>query len=359
MANLMLKNRMLWLCALLFLLSTSLAAQPKAIGAQVSTEKTAAKKAFALTEIKDLLKGSVTPKRVATLVEQYGVSFGLTDDVEKELRELGADDRLLLVISKNRLQPAPDITPTPQSALTWTDPATGLMWTRQDNGSNVNWNQAKDYCTNMTLFGYSNWRLATIEELAGIYDPTQNVNGRSIKGGIELGGGAWSSSAGKSSGEALIFGFGDGKLYSDHLDDSYFKRALCVRVHSASDITPQPQSAQPTPPAPQIMPAPQSAPTWRQEQIDNYCADNPGSWIAFDNHRFDCLTPPNPPNLKWAKWELNAWHRTYKNQEKMKSSRLSVDQMHSNWDYWKGVYCSLAESGATYKDLNGKNQRCY
>jgi outer membrane protein assembly factor BamD (BamD/ComL family) len=90
----------LWLGAILFLMSTCLAVQPKAFGAQDSTENTATKAPFTLAEIEKLLEGSVTPKRVATLVEQYGVSFELTDEVEQELREVGADDKLLLVISK-------------------------------------------------------------------------------------------------------------------------------------------------------------------------------------------------------------------------------------------------------------------
>ena len=110
------------------------------------------------------------------MVEQYGVSFELTDDIEKELRKLGAGDRLLLVIAKNHVQPAPNVTtqppspqptpPGPQSATTWTDPATGLMWTKESNSTNVTWNQAKDYCANLHLGGYSNWRLATIDELS-------------------------------------------------------------------------------------------------------------------------------------------------------------------------------------------------
>jgi hypothetical protein len=102
----MLKHRMLWLCTFLVLISMGLAAQPKAFGAQAAAQGAAtAKKPFDLAEIEKLLAGSVSPKRVATLVEQYGVSFELTDDAEKELRELGADGDLLLVISKKRVQP--------------------------------------------------------------------------------------------------------------------------------------------------------------------------------------------------------------------------------------------------------------
>jgi Protein of unknown function (DUF1566) len=48
---------------------------------------------------------------------------------------------------------------------TWTDPDTGLMWAKKDNGADVNWNQASNYCTKLQLAGYSDWRLPTIEEL--------------------------------------------------------------------------------------------------------------------------------------------------------------------------------------------------
>ncbi len=83
----------------------------------------------------------------------------------------------------------------------WTDPATGLMWTRKDNGSDVNEVQADAYCSKLQLAGYSGWRLPTMEELQGIYDPrvsaqapfdsglTYNVH---IKGNLTLTGRIWS-----------------------------------------------------------------------------------------------------------------------------------------------------------------------
>ncbi len=60
------------------------------------------------------------------------------------------------------------------------------MWPRQDNGSAVDWNEATGYCQSLSLGGYSGWRLPTIDELAGIFDRTQNVNGMHIKGGINI-----------------------------------------------------------------------------------------------------------------------------------------------------------------------------
>ncbi len=122
--------------------------------------------------------------------------------------------------------------------LTWTDPATGLMWARQDNGSDVNWQQATNYCQNLTLAGYSDWRLPTIDELAAIYDPAQNVSVTNnlgnwtvhIREGISLTSCcAWSSSDGNASGQAWVFFFDDGSRDSYVLRNVYTRRALCVR----------------------------------------------------------------------------------------------------------------------------------
>jgi hypothetical protein len=57
----------------------------------------------------------------------------------------------------------------------WTDQGTGLMWTRGDNNADLDFDQAVDYCTNLRLGGFSNWRLPEIQELQGLSDPSANV----------------------------------------------------------------------------------------------------------------------------------------------------------------------------------------
>ena len=85
---------------------------------------------------------------------------------------------------------------------TWTDTTTGLIWTKKDNGSDVNWSQASDYCTKLQLAGYNDWRLPTIEELEGIYDPSISAQAAlypsedasvHVKGNLMLTGWDWSS----------------------------------------------------------------------------------------------------------------------------------------------------------------------
>ena len=109
----------------------------------------------------------------------------------------------------------------------WIDPATKLMWTRQDNIVE-NWGQGNNYC--QSLGGHSSWRLPTIDELAGIYDPTNDsvVWGTShyhIKGGIKLRS-FWVWSSSRSSGKPWCFNFGNGKRISS---DTCTQLVLCVR----------------------------------------------------------------------------------------------------------------------------------
>ena len=53
------------------------------------------------------------------------------------------------------------------------DTRTNLMWPVIDNGSNINWTDAKSYCDNYRGGGYTDWRMPTKDELAGLYDATK------------------------------------------------------------------------------------------------------------------------------------------------------------------------------------------
>jgi tetratricopeptide (TPR) repeat protein len=62
---------------------------------------------LALTDILFILKEKVSPRRVAALVKERGVSFDLNSDVEKELRRTGADDELIAQIrTSGRARPS-------------------------------------------------------------------------------------------------------------------------------------------------------------------------------------------------------------------------------------------------------------
>ena len=50
------------------------------------------------------------------------------------------------------------------------DIGTNLMWAAKDNGSNINWLNAKSYCENYRGGGYIDWRMPTLDELMTLYD---------------------------------------------------------------------------------------------------------------------------------------------------------------------------------------------
>ena len=66
---------------------------------------------------------------------------------------------------------------------TVTDNSTGLMWMKKDNGhygvghpqyGGLNWPEALDYCENLSLAGYTDWRLPNAKELQYIVDYTRS-----------------------------------------------------------------------------------------------------------------------------------------------------------------------------------------
>ena len=126
----------------------------------------------------------------------------------------------------------------------WIDPSTGMMWAGKDNGKDVSWKHAVKYCRDLRLAGHSDWRLATIAELEGIYDKSANAPGLMgplgdstwhVKGNLFLTGNQWSSTQilddrGHPYGYASRFDFNEGRVFNG--DELWFytgKRALCVR----------------------------------------------------------------------------------------------------------------------------------
>ena len=111
----------------------------------------------------------------------------------------------------------------------WKDSATGLIWAIKDNGSDVNWTAARDYCDNLTLGGQSDWRLPTIDELETVYDRNQSKKYKA-KGPIELGDASVWSGTSNNSGEVWNFYFTyGGRSLTRASGHSSYGRALCVR----------------------------------------------------------------------------------------------------------------------------------
>ena len=74
--------------------------------------------------------------------------------------------------------------PLPDTAPSWVmvrDNVTNLIWQKDTAPSTYNWEQAIDYCENLVLGGYSDWRLPTVKELSFIvnrnnYNPCIDTN---------------------------------------------------------------------------------------------------------------------------------------------------------------------------------------
>lgn len=130
----------------------------------------------------------------------------------------------------------------------WADPFTNLIWAARDNGKDVSWKGAAKYCHNLRLAAYSDWRLANMAELQGIYDKTANAPGLAgmhqdvptmwhVRGNLFLTGYQWSANdslddRGHHSGYAYYFDFNEGKPNDQPSCWPYssrFMRALCVR----------------------------------------------------------------------------------------------------------------------------------
>jgi hypothetical protein len=110
-----------------------------------------------------------------------------------------------------------------------------LMWTVRDNGSKVNWNEAKAYCEACRVGGYSDWRMPTIEELKGLYVAGNSQVTRDssfpahiAKPFVLTTPWLWSSTLDGSS-SAFYFYFSSGGRYSYVLTSRDNRRVLCVR----------------------------------------------------------------------------------------------------------------------------------
>lgn len=115
------------------------------------------------------------------------------------------------------------------------DTRTNLMWAAKDNGRNINWANAKSYCRNYRGGGYTDWRMPTQDELAGLYDSSKTYKATQSNSPVHLteliqlsACCPWGSETRGS--DAAVFTFGSGGWYFGHQSiGSYDRRALPVR----------------------------------------------------------------------------------------------------------------------------------
>lgn len=49
------------------------------------------------------------------------------------------------------------------------DTANRLMWSNRDNGKNITWTDARNFCNEYKEGGYTDWRLPTVQELEQLH----------------------------------------------------------------------------------------------------------------------------------------------------------------------------------------------
>jgi hypothetical protein len=150
---------------------------------------------------------------------------------------------------------APDVAQETQARGYWVDSSSGLMWAAKDSGKEGSWHKAMKYCRKLRLAGYSDWRLATINELeslvnlpayateyVGASDILHQNSDLQVSGGLLLTyGRQWSSTPvvetnGKPSGAAFwSFYFDEGRKWKGFEDwaEGDSMNALCVRDSNA------------------------------------------------------------------------------------------------------------------------------
>ena len=127
--------------------------------------------------------------------------------------------------------PAPGAAPAPLAAVstlrfianadgTVLDRGTGLMWAARDNGSDINWANAKTYCENYRGGGYTDWRMPMQDELAELHAS------RVYKDKIKLTSWMWASETRDS--DAAIFSLNYGILRISQSHEG--GRALPIRA---------------------------------------------------------------------------------------------------------------------------------
>ena len=117
------------------------------------------------------------------------------------------------------------------------DSQTGLMWALKDNGKDIDWWDAEQYCKDFSAGGYTDWRLPDIKELATLYSGGDGEKeGYSIAGNIKITDCCiWSSY--DVLGGALSFSFKSGKRIPSSFAETYQLRALPVRGTSKIDLS--------------------------------------------------------------------------------------------------------------------------
>lgn len=113
------------------------------------------------------------------------------------------------------------------------DTRTGLEWTPDDGGRNLDWPAAERRCADLALGGRGDWRLPTIDELFALYDEqaSQPCGERTCRAdpAITLTYPYFWSATGRESSRRFYLDFQFGTRLAPVIRPTLVRRVLCVR----------------------------------------------------------------------------------------------------------------------------------
>jgi hypothetical protein len=151
--------------------------------------------------------------RVAKIGNRYSVSLNLFDTqnarAEKSVSEFGRSEDELIDLVQVALRKLLGVEVSPTRVEQRPSPASGreigrderfiaynngtvldtrtkLMWAAKDNGSFIDWTNAKSYCKNYRGAGYADWRMPTLDELEALYDRSKSYRAAQTDYGVHL-----------------------------------------------------------------------------------------------------------------------------------------------------------------------------
>jgi hypothetical protein len=114
----------------------------------------------------------------------------------------------------------------------------GRVWTARDNGLDIDWQRATQYCQSLALAGFDDWRLPSLEELQSLIQPLGRGQ-YSTPDLIQLSACCPWSSTEKTEIAAWNLNFKYSKSFAGSKTHTYDLRALCVRDLQPSDDLPE------------------------------------------------------------------------------------------------------------------------
>ena len=115
----------------------------------------------------------------------------------------------------------------PSGDNTVLDTQTGLMWAIKDNGTDIDWEAAREYCENYSAGGHNDWRLPTLRELMTIYDPSSGKRFLSFDPITLTGACPWSADSRGKRARSIFFMSGEINTFPKSTSKGF--RALPVR----------------------------------------------------------------------------------------------------------------------------------